>query len=78
MNNQTIASYEIHDNELQGIGVQWDPHNQHRIASAISKEINIFDISGNNFVHLDSLLHYSLIKSFYWMRTKENYFGVLG
>jgi hypothetical protein len=22
--------------------------------------------------------HYSLIKSFYWMRTKENHFGILG
>lgn len=78
MSNKSVCCYEINDNELQGIGVQWDPNSPSRIASAISKEINIFDIAGEQFHLANSLSHYSLIKSFYWMRTKENHFGVLG
>lgn len=34
---------------MQGIGVQWDPFHPHRIASAISKEIKVFDVSGSHF-----------------------------
>ena len=47
---------------MQGIGVQWDPENPYRIASAISKEIKVFDISGSSFVPVEGISHYSLIK----------------
>lgn len=70
-------SYDINSNELHGIGVKWDPINANRIAAAISKEITIFDISGEDFEMVDSLTHYSLIKSFHWMKSKPSYFGIM-
>lgn len=41
MLNKEIVSKHIKDNELQGYMMQWDPHDQYRLASAVSKEINI-------------------------------------
>ena len=72
-----MATYEIVSNELHGIGVKWDPVNPHRLASAISKEISVFDISSGQFEKVDSVSHYSLIKSFHWMRTKPSFFGIM-
>jgi hypothetical protein len=72
-----MAIYEINSNELHGIGVKWDPNSAHRIASAISKEIAIFDISSGSFELQDKLTHYSLIKSFHWMKTKPTFFGIM-
>ena len=57
--------------------MQWDPSNKDRIASAISKEINVFDISSNTFKFVDSLTHYALIKNFHWMKTKPTFFGIM-
>ena len=63
---------------MQGIGVQWDPVNAHRVAAAISKEITLFDISSNDFQAVDGVAHYSLIKSFHWMKSKPSFFGIMG
>ena len=63
---------------MQGIGVQWDPMSPHRIATAISKEINVFDVTFNTFEFVEGVAHYSLIKSFYWMKTKPLFFGIMG
>lgn len=75
---ETLSTYEIHSNEMQGIGVQWDPIHPSRIASAISKKICVFDISSTIFEFVESLSHYSLIKEFYWMKNKPTFFGILG
>jgi hypothetical protein len=32
-------THDIQHNELQGIGIQWDPIKHNRISSAVSKEI---------------------------------------
>ena len=72
-----MATYEIQSNELHGIGVKWDPINPHRVASAISKEIKVFDISSSTFEQTDGLTHYALIKNFHWMRTKPTFFGIM-
>jgi hypothetical protein len=58
--------------------MQWDPHDKYRLASAVSKEINILQWEGNNLVLQESLSHYSLIKAFKWLSKKKNFFGISG
>lgn len=58
--------------------MQWDPHDKYRLASGVSKEINILQWEGNDLTLQESLSHYSLIKSFQWLSTKKNFFGISG
>lgn len=73
-----LSHYDIHNNEMQGIGVQWDPLHPERIAAAISKKVCIFDLTTSVIQFVESLEHYSLIKEFYWMKTKPTFFGIMG
>jgi hypothetical protein len=71
-------SKHIKDNELQGYMMQWDPHDQYRLASGVSKEVNILKWEGCDLKLEESLSHYSLIKAFRWLKQKKNYFGISG
>lgn len=48
MLNNEIVSKHIKDNQLQGYMMQWDPHDKNRLASGVSKQINILNWEGSN------------------------------